>query len=101
MSVNGNASGSKTKSWSLDGDNFGSPFSWTEESSDEDLDYFAALDLAAAESLPQAELREEFAPPVGVIAEDHHRRKVVSKYSVGGMLQSGRRRRMGMERSRL
>jgi hypothetical protein len=57
--------------------------------------------LAAAESLPQAELREEFAPPVGVIAEDHHRRKVVSKYSVGGMLQSGRRRRMGMERSRL
>jgi hypothetical protein len=69
MPVNGNASGSKTESWSSDGDDFGSPFSWTEESSDEDLDYFAALDLAAAESLPQAELREEFALPVGVIAE--------------------------------
>jgi hypothetical protein len=38
---------------------------WIEESSDEDLDYFAALDLAAAESLPQAEVREESAPWLG------------------------------------
>jgi hypothetical protein len=30
----------------------GSSFSWTEESSDEGLDYFAALDVAAAESTP-------------------------------------------------
>ena len=28
---------------------------WTEESSDEDLDYFAALDVAAAEPSPRAE----------------------------------------------
>jgi hypothetical protein len=27
---------------------------WTEESSDEDLDYFAALDVAAAEASPHA-----------------------------------------------
>jgi hypothetical protein len=52
MPVKGNASGSETESWSSDGDDFGSPFSWTKASSDEDLDYFAALNLAAAESLP-------------------------------------------------
>jgi hypothetical protein len=27
---------------------------WTEESSDEDLDYFVALDVAAVEALPRA-----------------------------------------------
>jgi hypothetical protein len=32
----------------------GSSVEWTEESSDEDLDYFAALDVAAAESSPSA-----------------------------------------------
>ena len=71
MPINGNLSGSETESWSLDGDDFGSLFSWIEESSDEDLDYFAALDLAAAESLPQPEVREGSAPLVGVIAEEH------------------------------
>jgi hypothetical protein len=101
MPVNGNAYGSKTESWSSNGDDFGSPFSWIEESSDEDLDYFAVLDLATAESLPQPKVREESAPPVGAIAKDHCRRKVVSKLSVGGMSQSGRRQSMGMERSRL
>jgi hypothetical protein len=57
MPINANASGSEPESWSSDGDDFGSLFLWTEESSDEDLDYFAALDLAAAESSPQAVLR--------------------------------------------
>ena len=52
MPVNENLSGSETVSWSSDGGEFGSPFSWTEESSDEDLDYFATLDVAAAESMP-------------------------------------------------
>jgi hypothetical protein len=33
---------------------FGSSVEWTEESSDEDLDYFAALDVAAAEASPHA-----------------------------------------------
>jgi hypothetical protein len=32
----------------------GSSVEWTEESSDEDLDYFAALDAAAAEASPRA-----------------------------------------------
>jgi hypothetical protein len=48
---NGNVfEGSDLGSWSSDGDEFGSPFSWVEESSEEDLDYFATLDLAASES---------------------------------------------------
>ena len=29
----------------------GSPFSWVDESSEDDLDYFVGLDLAASESL--------------------------------------------------
>jgi hypothetical protein len=59
------------------------------------------LDLAASESPSQSDAREESAPLARAIAEDHHMRKVVSKQSVGGMSQSGRRHRMGMERSRL
>jgi hypothetical protein len=77
------------------------PLSWIEESSKEDLDYFAALDLAASESPPQFDAREESTSSARAIAEDHHRQKVVSKQSVGGMSRSGRRHRMGMERSRL
>jgi hypothetical protein len=34
-------------------DDSGSSVVWTEESSDEDLDYFAALDVAAAEASPR------------------------------------------------
>jgi hypothetical protein len=99
--VNGNSSGSETESWSSNEGDFESPFLWIEESSDEDLDYFAALDVAAAESLPQPEVREVSAPPAGAMAEEHRRRKVVSKHNVGEMSRSGRLQRMGMERSRL
>jgi hypothetical protein len=95
--VNGNSSGSETESWSSDGGDFGSPFSWIEESSDEDLDYFAALVVATTESLPQPEVREGFAPPAGAIAEEHRRQKVVLKHNVGEMSRNGRRRQMGME----
>jgi hypothetical protein len=101
MPINGYSSGFEIESWSSDGDDFGSPFSLIEESSDEDLDYFVALDLATVESLPQPEVRKESAPPTGEIAEEHRRRKVVLKHNVGEMSRSGRRRRMGMERSRL
>jgi hypothetical protein len=96
--TNDNLSGSRSGCFSYDGES-GSPFSWTEESSDEDLYYFAALDLAAAESSPWVE--------VGVVADlpsartKCRRRRVVSKHSVGEVSQSGRRRRMGMERDRL
>jgi hypothetical protein len=60
---NGNVSkGSETESWSLNRDDFGSPFSWIEESFEEDLDYFAALDLAASKSPPQPGACEVSAP---------------------------------------
>jgi hypothetical protein len=74
---------------------------WIEESSDEDLDYFVALNVAAAESLPQPEVREVSAPLAGAMAEERCWRKVESKHNVGVISRSGRRRRMGMERSRL
>jgi hypothetical protein len=100
VSANDSLSSSESRSWSSDGGEFGSPFSWTEESSDEDLDYFAALDVAAAESSPQLEVREALDPPASAMT-DRRRRKVVSKHSVGEMSRSGRRCRMGMERTRL
>jgi hypothetical protein len=50
-------SGSKSESFSFD-DEFGSPFSWSEESSGEDLDYFVVLDASAAESSPRLEVGE-------------------------------------------
>jgi hypothetical protein len=37
----------------FESDDSGSSVVWTEESSDEDLDYFAALDVAAAEASPR------------------------------------------------
>jgi hypothetical protein len=83
--VNENLSGSETGSWSSDGGEFGSSFSWTKESSNEDLDYFAALDVTTAESVPQLEVREAFDPPTGVMTEKHRRRKVVAKHNVSEM----------------
>jgi hypothetical protein len=77
----------------------GSPFSWIEESSEEDLDYFAALDLVASESLLRPDMHEALATSVGAIVEDPRRRRVVSKHSIGGTSQSGRCRRICMERS--
>jgi hypothetical protein len=42
---------SNVGSWSSEGEKLGSLFSWTDDkSSEDDLDYFAALDLAVAES---------------------------------------------------
>jgi hypothetical protein len=62
--------------------NFGdseSSVEWTEESSDEDLDYFAALDVAAAEASPHG-------PSTG-----RRRRRAVAKRRVSGA-DSGRLR---------
>jgi hypothetical protein len=46
--ANDSLSSSESGSFSSDGGEFESQFSWTEESSNEDLDYFAALDVTAA-----------------------------------------------------
>jgi hypothetical protein len=64
------------------------------------LDYFAALDVSAAESSPQLEVGEASDPPAGVRTK-RRRRKVVSKHSVGEMSRSGTHSRMGMEQTRL
>jgi hypothetical protein len=63
---------------------------WTEESSDEDLDYFAALDVAAAEASPRVMDAEVFpGPSVG-----RRRRRAVAKRRVseveGGRLRVDR-----------
>jgi hypothetical protein len=93
--------GSEPRSWSSDGEDFGSPFSCIEESSEEDLDYFVVLDLAALESPQQPDAREVSATPARATIEDTRGRRVVSKQSIGGTSRSGRHRRMGMDRSRL
>jgi hypothetical protein len=92
-----NLSGSRFECFESDGES-GSSFSWIEESSDEGLDYFAALDVAAAESSPRVEVGETADLPS---ASTCRRRRVVSKRSVGEISRSGRRCRMGMERGRL
>ena len=75
---------------------------WVDKSSKDDLDYFAALDLAAWESPLQSIPREALATSTEVGVRDLRRRRVaVSKQSNGESSRSGRRhRRMGMERSR-
>jgi hypothetical protein len=78
-------------------DESGSSFPWTEESSDEVLDYFVALDVAAAETSP----RLEGAGDLPSARTGWRRRRVVGKRSVGELSRSGRCRRMGMERGRL
>jgi hypothetical protein len=93
-------SGSESGPFSSDGGGFESPFSWTEESSDEDLDYFAALDVAALESSPRLGMSEALDPSAGERIECHQRR-VVAKHSVGKSSRSGRRCRMGLEQTRL
>jgi hypothetical protein len=60
--VNDSLSGFGSGSWSSDVGEFGSLFSWIEESSDEDLDYFAALDVAAAESSSWLEVGKRLIP---------------------------------------
>jgi hypothetical protein len=63
---------------------------WTEESSDEDLDYFAALDVAAAEASPRAAGAEVVPGP----SAGRRRRRAVAKRRVsepdGGRLRVGR-----------
>ena len=94
--VAGNESDESTSKFS-EFDDSGSSVVWTEESSDDDLDYFAALDVAAVETSP----RVEGARDLPSASTRYRGRRVVGKRSVGEFLQSGRHRRMGMERGRL
>jgi hypothetical protein len=87
--VAGNESdGSTSKFYAFD--DSGSSVLWTKESSDEGLDYFAALDVAEAEASPRVTDAEILpGPSVG-----RRRRRVVAKRRVsgfdGGRLRVGR-----------
>jgi hypothetical protein len=88
--------GSMSECFESDGESRSS-FPWTEESSDEGLDYFVALDVATAETSPCVEGAEDL-PGTSTRCR---RRRVVGKQCVGEFSRSGRRRRAGMERVRL
>jgi hypothetical protein len=88
--------GSVSECFESDGES-GSSFPWTEESSDEGLDYFVALDVAAAETSPHV----EGAGDLPSASTGCRQRRVVGKHSVSEFSRSGRRHRMGMDRGRL
>jgi hypothetical protein len=88
--------GSVSECFESDGE-FESLFPWTEEFSDEGLDYFVALDVAAVETLPCV----EGAGDLPSASTGCRRRRVVGKHSVGEFSRSGRHHRMGMERGHL
>jgi hypothetical protein len=85
----GNESDESASKFSDFGDS-GSSVEWTEESSDEDLDYFAALDVAAAEASPRVVDAEVVPGP----SAGRRRRRAVAKRRVsevdGGRLRVGR-----------
>jgi hypothetical protein len=70
----------------FESDDSGSSVVWTKESSDEDLDYFAALDVAVAEASPRVIDAKLPGPSAG-----HRRRRAVAKRRVseveGGRLR--------------
>jgi hypothetical protein len=82
----GNKSDESASKFSDFGDS-GSSVEWTEESSDEDLDYFAALDVAAAEASPHAADAEV----VPSSSAERRRRTAVAKRRVSEV-DSGRLR---------
>jgi hypothetical protein len=58
----------------------GSSVEWIEESTEEDLDYFAALDVAAAEASPRAADTDD----VPSLSTGRRRRRAVAKRRVSG-----------------
>ena len=81
----------------FESDDSGSSIAWTEESSDEDLDYFAALDVAAAEPSPHVEGSEELPGA----STGYRRRRAVAKRRVSQLSRSGWHYRSEMESGRL
>jgi hypothetical protein len=71
----------------FESDDSGSSVVWTEESSDEDLNYFVALDVAAAEASPRVMGAEVLPGP----SAGHRQRRAVAKRRVseveGGRLR--------------
>jgi hypothetical protein len=90
----GNKSDESASKFSEFGDS-GSSVEWTEESSDEDLDYFAALDIAVAEASSQAADADVSGP-----STRRRRRRAVAKRRVSGV-DAGRLRVSGAGRQEL
>jgi hypothetical protein len=88
--------GSMSKCFESDGES-GSSFLWTEESSDEGLDYFVALDVATAETSPRVVGAEDLPGA----STGYRRRRAVAKRRVSELSRSGRRHRSEMESGRL
>jgi hypothetical protein len=75
----GNKSDESASKFSEFGDS-GSSVEWTEESSDEDLDYFVALDVAVAEASSQAADADVVSGP----SARRRRRRAIAKRRVSG-----------------
>jgi hypothetical protein len=88
--------GSLSECFESDGES-GSLFPWTEESSDKGLDYFVALDVAAAEPSP----RVEGSKGLPGASTGYRRQRVVAKQRVSELSRSGRRHCSEMESGRL
>jgi hypothetical protein len=91
----GNKSDESASKFSEFGDS-GSSVEWTEESSDEDLDYFAALDVAVAEASSQAADADVVSGP----STRRRLRRAVAKRRVSGA-DVGRLRVSGAGRQEL
>jgi hypothetical protein len=93
MFISGDVSeGSDFGSWSSEDGELGSHFSWADESSKDDIDYFAALDLAASKSPLRFAPREELVTSTDAGAGDSRRRRMgMSKQSIGESSQTLRR----------
>jgi hypothetical protein len=81
----------------FESDDSGSSVVWTEESLDEDWDYFAALDVAAAEASPRVMDAEVLPGP----SAGHRRRRAVAKQRVSEVSQSDGRHCGEVEGGRL
>jgi hypothetical protein len=95
MATDDDSFGSVSKCF--ESDDPGSSIAWTEESSDEDLDYFAALDVAAAETSPRVVGAEDL---TGASTGCRWRR-AVAKRRVSELSRSGRCHCGEMESGRL
>jgi hypothetical protein len=81
----------------FESDDSGNSIAWTEESSDEDLDYFTVLDMAAAETSPRVVGAEDLPG----VSTGCRRRRAVAKRRVSELSRSGRRHCGEMESGRL
>jgi hypothetical protein len=95
MTADDDSFGSVSKCF--ESDDSGSSTAWTEESSDEGLDYFVAMDVAAAETSP----RVEGAGDLPGTSTGYRQRRAVAKQRVSELPRSGRRHRSEMESGRL